>query len=203
MTKKIRKEFTSGEIAKHCGVSFEAITKWKNKGRINFPWRFDQQVSFDEFIIFLNELNLKNKIDSSLSIPTVLVIDDDANIISSIGRVFHSMGINVLSADNGFKAGYIINQQKPQIITLDLNMESVDGYDVLKMIKGFHLENKVWVVVISGEPNDCLEKSIELGVDFILKKPFSKNDLEKIIRKLYPEKNTGEKHERSSFRRAV
>lgn len=202
MTKKRRRDFTTGEIANQCGISFSAITKWINRGKINFPWRVDQQVSFEDFILFLSQHDLQNRPNLTAIPPTVLVIDDESNVVNSIGRVFHSLGFKVLSSDNGFKAGLLISQERPQIITLDLNLENVDGYDILEMIKKLKLENKVWIVVISGESEDCLEKSIELGADCFLKKPFSKNDLEKIIKKFYPDQNVGENHERSSVRRA-
>ncbi|MDO9181263.1 MAG: response regulator [Bacteriovorax sp.] len=208
MTEEKIKFFTTGQVADHCGVNFRTVIRWINKGYIKanrLPGRGDHRISLDDFISFLNEndfksLSLEKNITPNL--PKALIIDDEINAANSIGRIFTSNGFNVITAENGFKAGYLLNQEKPQILTLDLNMCDLNGYDVLKIIKGIKLNHKVWVIIISGDSEERLEKAIELGADLYLKKPFLKEDLEKIILKFYPKNNVGENNERSSIRRA-
>jgi CheY-like chemotaxis protein len=202
------KYYTTGQIAEHCGVNFRTVIRWINRGYIKankLPGRGDHRISLEDFIFFLNENDLK-PLDSIVlqkaSMPKALIIDDEISIVNSIGRVFTANGFGILTAENGFKAGYLLNLEKPQILTLDLNMRDLNGFDVLKIINGLKFNHKIWVIVISGDSEDRLEKAIELGADFYLKKPFSKNDLEKIIKKFYPEKNKGELNEGSSVRRA-
>lgn len=198
-----KKYFTSGEIADHCGINFNIVVRWANRGRIKFPWKMEQKVSLDEFIVFLSDHNFQSLNLSEHQEPTVLIIDDEINVVNSIGRVFSSNGFKIISANNGFRAGLLLKQESPLIITLDLSMDKISGFDFLKIIKELHLNQKVWIVVISGEPNEDLEKAIEMGADFYLRKPFSKLDLEKIIKKLHPGVNDGEGLERSSIRRAI
>lgn len=97
----------------------------------------------------------------------------------------------------------MLKQESPLIITLDLTMNKISGFDILKIIKSLSIKQKAWIIVISGESKEYLEKAIDLGADFYLRKPFLKEDLEKIIKKLHPSLIEGEKHERSSIRRAV
>jgi two-component system response regulator VicR len=202
------KYFTTGQIAEHCGVNFRTVIRWINKGYIKankLPGRGDHRVSLEDFIAFLNENNfspLSSKNEKEEAELKALIIDDEINVVNSIGRVFASNGFHVLSAQNGFRAGFILNQECPQILTLDLNMKELNGYDVLKIIRGLKLNHKLWVIVISGESEESLEKAIEEGADFYLKKPFSKIDLEKIIHKFFPLKNEGISNERGSIRSA-
>lgn len=203
MEEKI-KFFTTGQIANHCGVNFRTVLRWINRGYIRankLPGRGDHRVSLDDFIAFLNENKLE-PLANSTERPRALIIDDETNMVNSIGRIFSSNGFDVLTAENGFRAGYLLNQAKPQILTLDLNMKELSGFEVLKIIKGLKLNEKVWVIVISGESSEKLEKAIELGADFYLRKPFSKLDLEKIITKTSTMKTLGEVNERDRIRRA-
>ena len=195
-----KKYFTSGEIANHCGINFNMIVRWANRGRIKFPWKMEQKVSLDEFIIFLSEHNFQSSRTNNAN-PSVLIVDDEVNVVNSIGRIFTANGFQILSANNGFKAGLLLKQENPLIITLDLSMDKISGFDILKIIKSLNFKQKAWIIVISGESNEYLEKAIEMGADFYLRKPFSKEDLEKIIKKLCPIIIEGENHERSSFRR--
>jgi two-component system response regulator VicR len=181
--------FTTGQVADHCGVNFRTVIRWINKGYIKanrLPGRGDHRITLEDFIVFLRENNLEPIASSANQHPKALVIDDELNVLNSIGRIFNSNGFEVTTAQSGFRAGYLLNEQKPQIITLDLNMKDIDGHDVLKIIKDLNLNRKTWIVVISGEAEHQLKKAVELGADFYLQKPFTKFDLEKIIHKLFP-----------------
>ena len=139
------------------------------------------QTNVEDFIVQLKEQNRVQKNNQELK---ALVIDDEENVAKSIGRVFSNKGIKVLLAHNGFSAGMILSNEKPKIVTLDLKMEQLSGQDVLKIIAALNLNEKIWVIVISGETEEHLIKAVNSGADFYLKKPFSKDDLEKIIDKL-------------------
>ncbi|MBY0414127.1 MAG: response regulator, partial [Bdellovibrionales bacterium] len=131
-----KKFYTTSEVAEHCGFSFKAVARWVNRTRLNFPWRKDQQVTLEDFIMFIDDVNLeelsRKKKDNR---PTALIVDDEEYTANSIGRVFNSSGYNIFLAKNGFKAAVLLKQEMPQIVTIDLTMNELDGYDVLKIIK--------------------------------------------------------------------
>lgn len=181
-----KKLYTTIEVARKCGMSYYSVARWVNRCRINFPWQPEQQVSLDDFIAFINNNDLNVLSRNSNQKPTVLIVEDEDNVASSIGRVFLRNGFEIFVAGNGFKAGVLLKQENPQIVTIDLSMEDLDGYDVLKIIQSLKLSTKAWIIIISGNSQDCFEKAIEMGADFYLKKPFSKTDLEKIINRIYP-----------------
>ncbi len=183
---EIKKYYTTSEVANHCGVSFNAVARWVNKKRHHFPWQRDQKVSLDDFILFIDQINLDGLSKAKENVPRALIVDDEEYTAKSIGRVFNNCGFNIFMAQNGFKAAVLLKQELPQIVTLDLSMNELNGYDVLKIIKSIKLRQKAWIIIISGNSEDSFQKAIEMGADFYLKKPFSKHDLEKIILKLYP-----------------
>jgi len=181
--------FSTGQIAEHCGVNFRTVLRWINKGLIKsvrLPGvKGEHRVSLEDFANFLKDNSfepLTNNLDND-SNSKVLIIDDEINMVNSIGRVFTSKGLKVYSADNGLKAGYLLSLVKPKILTLDLDLKDVNGFEFLKIIQGLQLKEKIWIVVISGGSDDQVNKAISMGADCYLKKPFSKNDLEKIISK--------------------
>lgn len=197
--------FSIGQVALQSGVEIKTVRRWINRGHLkandyaNYISHCDGDVlTLDDFIYFLKETefepivqNIKKESDH----PRVLIIEDELNVAKSIGRIFAKNGIEVLTAENGFKASYLLNHLKPQILTLDLNMKDLNGHDVLKVIQELKIKHKLWVIIISGDSKEKLEKAIDLGADFYLQKPFLKKDLEKIIHKFYPEKKELEKDE--------
>lgn len=208
--KEEKRFFTTGEIANYCGVNFRTVLRWINKGYIKaqkLPGRGDHRITLDDFIAFLNEnnfevdeiLKLKKEDENRLK---VLIVDDESSIVNSISRIFSMKGFEIHTADNGFKAGFLLSKERPQIITLDLNMGNLDGFDVLKIINALKMQEKIWTVVISGDQESKVEKAIELGADFYLRKPFSKEDLDKIISRVFPTSTHEELDERDSIRRA-
>lgn len=181
-----KKLFTADEIARHCEMSQHIVERWVNRNRPHHPGRPEQKVSLEDFIEFINENDLPSLSKKTSTRPSVLIVDDEENAANSIGRVFINNGFDILLAQNGFKAGILLKQESPQIVTIDISMQDLDGYDVLSIIQNLKMNPKVWVIVISGNSESSCERAIELGGDFYLRKPFSKYDLEKIILKIYP-----------------
>lgn len=91
-----------------------------------------------------------------------------------------------MKSKNAIEAGYLIQYEMPQVVTIDLSMDLYDGWDVLKIIQRLRLEGKVWVIVISACSEDVLNESVYLGADCYLQKPFAQKDLEMLINKLFP-----------------
>lgn len=187
MLNTLKKSYTTIEVAKKCGVSYYSVARWVNRCRINFPWHADQNISIEEFIDFINCNDLKFLSRKNSSKPSALIVDDEDNVANSIGRVFLNNVFDIFLAQNGFRAGVLLKQENPQIVTIDISMQDLDGYDVLNIIQNLKLNSKTWISIISGTSEDYFEKAIDMGADFYLRKPFSKSDLEKIIKKLYPQ----------------
>src|SRR5262245_34503541 len=103
---------------------------------------------------------------------TILIVDDEEQIRSSVRGVLSDEGFRVLEADNGRSALATIAAERPRLVLLDIWMPEVDGIQLLRQIEERHPGTSV--IVISGHGNiETAVRAKQLGaVDFI-EKPFS------------------------------
>lgn len=185
-----KSKYLSFEKVSECsGASLSTVEKWMNKVQRG-PHKNNNKVALEEFILFLKENSNVTSITRNKNAPKVLVIDGEKKTTESIGEIFSTHGFDVLSTPDAIKAGGLITYEKPHIVTLDLSLENFDGTDVLKIINGLKLTEKIWVIVISADSEENLQKAVDLGADCYLQKPFSEQDLKKIINKFFPEQTT-------------
>ena len=124
---------------------------------------------------------------------TILVVDDSNIIRNFVKRIF-SDRYNVGSAKNGQEAINIIYANKDNdfisAILLDLNMPGVDGFAVLEYMKENDLFSKIPVSIISGDSSrDTIDRAFTYTIVDMLGKPFTENDVKRILEKtiLYKE----------------
>lgn len=107
-----------------------------------------------------------------MKIHKVLVVDDsyvNRNLVKGILKeAKHQL---VGEAQDGQEAINMIPVFKPSVITLDLNMPNVTGYEVIEFIKEHY--PLLPIIVITGDRHiQNHEKALELGANFVIKKPF-------------------------------
>lgn len=103
---------------------------------------------------------------------TVLVVDDDVKLRSTISDYLSECEFDVLSATDGAEAINIFESEKDKIdlVLLDIMMPKIDGYDVLKIIRK---TSDVPVIMLSAREHEKDQlKGYELGVDNYITKPF-------------------------------
>lgn len=103
--------------------------------------------------------------------PTILLIDDDKDILESLSGLLEDNGYSVevsSDAETGFK---ILSQKPISLVLLDVLMPGIDGIKALERIKA--LNPDVPVIMISGAATvDIAVKAIKLGALDFLEKPF-------------------------------
>jgi len=107
-------------------------------------------------------------------LKSVLIIEDDPDLVGILSYNLKKEGYEVLSAGSGVQAIWrIVEKHRPDCILLDLMMPSPDGYEICDFIKSSEDYRDIPVIIISarGEPQD-MEKALNLGADVYLKKPF-------------------------------
>jgi CBS domain-containing protein len=111
-------------------------------------------------------------------VQTVLVVEDDAAILSSLADVIRDDGYVVDTAANGNQALARLEACAPDLIFLDLMMPQLDGWGFLARLRALATARQVPIVLISALPN--LAKEAErLGIPRFLQKPF---ELESVMR---------------------
>jgi len=119
--------------------------------------------------------------------PTVLVVEDDADMVKLIRLVLEFEGFEVKHAADGLEAmAYIASQPAPVLVTLDIELPHAKGEEVMMSIKSSPGWDRVPVVVITGTPRTGSTWTVRTGAKGYLVKPFQPQQLLDCVRKLIP-----------------
>lgn len=111
---------------------------------------------------------------------TVLVVDDEPEIRTSIHGILAEEGLRVLEAADGRQALDLIQRENPELVILDIWMPEIDGLQVLQEIKD--TTGAPAVVMISGHGNiETAVKATKLGAFDFIEKPFSLDVLLRVV----------------------
>ncbi len=111
------------------------------------------------------------EVTSSPSTPSVLVVDDDQDVLASVERGLRLSGFAVLTAVDGAEALRMVAERAPDAVVLDMNMPKLDGAGVVTALRA--LGNDVPICVLSARSSvDDRIAGLESGADDYLVKPF-------------------------------
>ena len=178
---------TTGDIAKYCDVNLRTVIRWINKGSLKgykLPGRGNNRVTVESFVAFLKENNMPIPAEFVANNKTILIVDDDENMANAIKRVLKKNAFQCDIANNGFLAGSKLMQQKPSLMTLDLTMPGLNGFDLLKHLRAEKQFNDLKILVISALPEEQLNNAMALGANAVLSKPFKNEELLNLVNKL-------------------
>ena len=108
---------------------------------------------------------------------TILIIDDEESLRSIFQVSLERAGYRVLTADNGKQGLHLLEQEKVDLIVVDIFMPEMDGMELIPLIRKTRPATKM--IAISGKSGlmDCLDAAKKLGAHDALKKPFSLQEL--------------------------
>jgi two-component system, OmpR family, alkaline phosphatase synthesis response regulator PhoP len=115
---------------------------------------------------------------------SILVADDEPNIVLSLEFLLTQAGFRVRTASDGEAALAAIAQEPPDLVLLDIMLPGRDGYAVCQEIR----RNPAWrdmrIIMLTAKGGAIQkEKGLSLGADEYLTKPFSTRDLVERVRR--------------------
>jgi len=117
--------------------------------------------------------------------PTVLVADDDADILRLVSQRLGHRGYRVLTAETGQSALDIALDQEPDAAVLDGIMPGLEGHEVCAAMRADPRTARVPVVLLTAKAADADERiAIEAGADAYMVKPFRIEELDEKLREL-------------------
>jgi two-component system response regulator VicR len=107
----------------------------------------------------------------------VLIIEDDETIVSLIQLAFQMRWpeAQLISASLGDEGLDLVEEEKPDLVILDLGLPDMDGYEVLKQIRLFS-SVPIVILTVRGDEDDII-RGLELGADDYIVKPFRQMEL--------------------------
>ncbi|MBN2471832.1 MAG: response regulator [Anaerolineae bacterium] len=115
--------------------------------------------------------------------PSILIIEDEPEVITLLTRVLSPAGYEVIPALGGEKALDLLQQAVPAIILLDLAMPGIDGLQLLASIQAMPHLNSAKIVVITARPQ-MAQDAQQYAVAAIFFKPIRPNHLVNTIKSL-------------------
>ncbi|MDR2644228.1 MAG: response regulator transcription factor [Planctomycetaceae bacterium] len=109
-----------------------------------------------------------------MSNERILIIEDEADILSMVSLRLKSRGYEVCGAETGLVGLRLISECNPDLILLDLMLPELGGLDILRRVRSDKRYARIPVLIVSalGEESDVVV-GLELGADDYLSKPFN------------------------------
>ncbi|MFC1474705.1 sigma-54-dependent transcriptional regulator [bacterium] len=107
---------------------------------------------------------------------SVLIVDDEKNILSTMGMALESNGYAISTCENGEDALKLLGKSRYDLVLLDVMMPGIDGLEVLKRARNMHPD--LIVIIMSGHGNiSTAVQATKLGAYDFLEKPISREKL--------------------------
>lgn len=118
----------------------------------------------------------------------ILAVDDNAIVLTRIENTL-SNDYEVITVNSGVRALRYLEQEKPDLILLDIQMAHKDGIETLREIRNMEDREDIPVIMLTAvEDKEIVLESAKIGIcDYILK-PFYSDDLIKRIRRVFEDR---------------
>jgi len=108
----------------------------------------------------------------------VMVVDDSVTVRKVTTRLLERSGYDVITAKDGVDAIATLQDQKPDIMLLDIEMPRMDGFEVATLVRHDEKLKDIPIIMITSRTGQKhKERALSLGVNEYLGKPFQEHDL--------------------------
>lgn len=119
---------------------------------------------------------------------TILIVDDEPNIVISLEFLLKREGFQVAVAGDGEEALKKLAELSPDLVLLDIMLPRKNGFEVCQEIRAHPDWQSVKVIMLTAKGRDTeVQKGMALGADAYLTKPFATKDLVAKVKELLAE----------------
>ena len=116
---------------------------------------------------------------------TVLVVEDEPNIVLSLQFIMRQAGYTVRVATDGEQALRAVAEYVPDLVLLDIMLPKRDGFAVCEEIRNNPACKNVKIIMLSAKSREAdRDRALKLGADEFMTKPFSTRVLGELAKKL-------------------
>ncbi len=160
---------TLGQAARYLGVAQSTIRKWSDSGRLPAFYtpgghRRFRKGDLDQF--------LGESRGGAGSRQTVLIVDDDDGLREFLRANLELEGYFVREAESAERGLAALEEERPDLILLDVMMPRVDGWEMLRRVRERHGMETIPVVMFSGKVDAAVSAVEKQGAQAFVGKPF-------------------------------
>lgn len=168
--------FTTGEAAKICKVSQQTIIRCFDSGQLKgfrVPGSRFRRIPRDILYKFMKDNGIPTDALESGK-RKALVVDDDQDLVDLMQDVLEADGrFDVRVANNGFDAGMMVKEYRPDVIILDVMLPDINGREVCQRVRSDSTMDDVKIICISGMVEaDKIDDLRAAGANDFIQKPF-------------------------------
>jgi DNA-binding response OmpR family regulator len=138
------------------------------------------KTQFGTFLATSTVEEVKAMADSHISAgkSSIMVVDDEEEIVTVVRLMLEQKGFNVRCAYNGQQVLAGVEEQKPDLIILDVMMPEMDGLEVLRRLKGAPKTSSIPVIMLTAlDQYENVLTGYKTGADHYITKPFTRTQL--------------------------
>jgi excisionase family DNA binding protein len=169
--------FTTGEAAKICKVSQQTIIRCFDNGSLKgfrVPGSRFRRIPRDQLYSFMRDNGIPTDALESGK-RKVLIVDDDQELVELLTDVFDRDGrFDIRTANNGFDAGMLVKEFRPDLVVLDVMLPDINGKEVCQRVRKDENLQSVKIICISGMvEQDKIAELKAAGANDFMHKPFN------------------------------
>lgn len=173
--------FTTGEAAKICKVSQQTIIRCFDNGTLKgfrVPGSRFRRIPRDQLYSFMRDNGIPTDALESGK-RKVLIVDDDEELVELLVDTFTRDGrFELKTANNGFDAGMLVKEFRPDLVVLDVMLPDINGKEVCQRVRSDSTLEAVKIICISGMiEQDKIADLKASGANDFMHKPFDVNKL--------------------------
>ena len=108
----------------------------------------------------------------------ILVVDDRPNIVRSLRFLMEQEGYTVSVAENGVQSLEAVEANFPDLVLLNVNMPEPNGFEVCQILRANPDYRNIKILIVTAKWRDVdREKSLALGADDYIVKPFATSEV--------------------------
>ena len=112
---------------------------------------------------------------------TILVVDDDKDLLENTSFLIKSMGFNVVTAEDGVIAVEKYKEIKPNLTIMDIKMPKMDGFDAFFKMKQIDEQSKIVLITAFSIDEKKHLKAKSMNLIATISKPYSFEKLEEVV----------------------
>lgn len=168
--------FTTGEAAKICNVSQQTIIRCFDSGQLKgfrVPGSRFRRIPRDILYKFMKDNGIPTDALESGK-RKAMIVDDDRELVELIQDVLLADGrFEVRAVNNGFDAGMMVREYRPDVLILDVMLPDINGKEVCQRVRSDSSLDDVKIICISGMvEQDKIADLRAAGANDFMQKPF-------------------------------
>lgn len=117
--------------------------------------------------------------------PSVLVADDNLDILKLLRLRLRLRGYDIVTAENGREALEMVHTRRPDAVVLDWVMPVMDGLELCQELRQNHETSGIPVIMLTARANeDEVAEALRNGATEYLTKPFDVDELDQVLKRL-------------------